>query len=218
MLRGQSKTAEGKAGALGRLAVIADGRLDFVTLSMTDVGLGQFEDDASSQFCSSKLKAVKKALKKVVSGAFVATVERGKVAEKLHVHVVCVAGSCSVGRKSKVDAKTLPKLAAYIVKKPLYTRQNAVAYVEVVRAQRNPGRRLIRFGLGQKVSVRQVEKLLGYGILKPQKGSVQNVPAVLVFDANRQERVFPLQPDLRLFHPIVRRAGLSPPAAATLTR
>jgi hypothetical protein len=223
LIRGSARNPDENAGPLGRLAFIADGRLEFRTLSMSQIELGQFEGDATAQFCSSKLKAVKKALKKVVSGAFVATVERGRVAEKVHVHLVCVAGSCAVGRRSQVDIKTLPKLAAYIVKKPLYTRENAVSYVETLRAQKNPGRRLIRFGLGRKVSVRQVEKLLGISVLKPQKeGSVQNrVQATLVFLPTGEKRSesnlygIAKAPCSTYFLP-VQHPGTSPPAATLI--
>ncbi len=169
LLRSDARMPDHRCGPLGRLLMmVGPGNLWFHTLHMVDLGLDELEHDPASLFDRHKLKRINKALKKLVSGPWLAVVEIAPDSGCVHVHLLAARTSIpsGLGRRSKV--KNLLRAAMYICKKPPKTRENVVAYVKTVRDS-PPGRRQMVSGLTRKTRIDELEVLLDLYVLQPKR-------------------------------------------------
>jgi hypothetical protein len=167
LLRGkESLVPSDNCGPVGRLRVIADAPLERTFISFKDLpNVEAFLCDPDAQFSQQVIDWVTQDLQKIIKGPFVAGLERG-LNKGNHVHVFHKKGACSIGTTELVPDEKLPEKAGYIAKKPYWSDENALAYLE--GAELNNGRvpkRIITRRLGdfrtRVITVQDVENSTG---------------------------------------------------------
>ena len=175
LLRGQNtKHVFASCGSMGRLRVLAGGPLDRTIISFGALPkVRAFINDPDAQFSQQIMDWVGEDLTQFfVKGSFIAFVERGKNSEN-HTHVFSRRGACKIGTTKSVPDNELLEAVKYVVKKPYWTKENALAYLRSANLSKQVGRRIIKHGLGdsrtRKITVYEVEQILGIELIKVDK-------------------------------------------------
>lgn len=172
LLRGrESLVRADNCGPVGRLRVIAGAPLEWTCISFKDLpNVDAFLDDPDAQFSQQVIDWVTEDLEKLIKGPFVAVVERG-LHDGNHIHALHKKGAYEAGASEIVPDEKLPEKAGYISKKPYWSNQNALAYLE--SADMNNGRvpkRIITRGLGDSrtrvITVQDVKEVTGLALLR----------------------------------------------------
>ncbi len=169
-LIGESTKLSDKCGQIGRLRVIAGAPLHWTRISFKDLpSVAAFPIDPDAQFSQQVINWVNEDLLGIVSGPFVAVVERGWHGNN-HVHVFHLEGACNVGYSLLIPDDKLPEKAAYIYKKPYWKDENALAYLLSAYLNGKVPKRVFYRGLGNAktrvVTVGDVEKAMKLPLLK----------------------------------------------------
>lgn len=175
LLRGQkSRHLLHDCGSVGRLRVLAGGPLDWTIINFDKLPkVRDSENDPDAQFSQQIMDWVGEDLTKTfVKGSFIAFVERGENG-KNHANVFTRRGACAIGTTKSVPDNELLGAIKYVVKKPYWTKENALAYLRSANLSKRVGRRIIKHRLGdsrtKKITVAEVEKILGIKLLNPEK-------------------------------------------------
>jgi len=155
---------------MGRLRVIAGEQLWWTRISFKNLpSVAAFVTDADAQFSQQVIDWVIEDLSSIVSGPFIAVVERGWYGTN-HIHVFHLRNACSLGRSRFIPDHELPRKAAYIYKKPYWNDENALAYLIGAGLNGKVPRRIFNRGLGNAktrvITVGDVEKAMKMRLLK----------------------------------------------------
>lgn len=169
-LIGKSTNLSHNCGQIGRLRVIAGAPLHWTRISFKDLpSVSAFATDPDAQFSQQVIDWAIEDLSSIVSGPFVAVVERGWYGGN-HIHVFHLEGACNVGYSRLIPDDKLPETAAYIYKKPYWNDENALAYLLSAYLNGKAPKRVFYRGLGnaktRAITVGDVEQAMKLPLLK----------------------------------------------------
>ncbi len=168
-IHGKERAGARSGGYVGRCRVSANEPLQHRVLAFSLIKeLRHLELDPTVQFDAKKIAHVQKILrKKYLPGLCCVFIHYSIGAGRNHVHILCRPGATDLGSNCGVapDAQ-LPTLTGYLLRKPDFTPEIAVAYIQAKRASCKEALPSRHFNLGcspraVRIGLEAVESVLG---------------------------------------------------------
>jgi hypothetical protein len=167
-IHGKERGGTRSGGYVGRCRVSANGPLQHRVLAFSLIKeLRHLELDPTVQFDAKKIAYVQKVLRKYLPDLCCVFIHYSTGAGRNHIHILCCPGATDLGSNCGVvpDAR-LATLTGYLLRKPDFTPEIAVAYIQAKRASCKEALPSRHFDVGcsprsVRIGLEAIENVLG---------------------------------------------------------